>query len=200
MATVISSFWVEVGFSLAEQFVRQFLLDDGVEPEAIGSGKSSAEFAALYEESASPQPAPPERFRFRHAQGAAAEVGIALAEALREIGEGCPPTEIAITARSLEPYAAAIEEAFEDAGLPWTSSLRSPLRRHPVVRDFMLLLRVAALDFPRRITVELLRSTRIRWDFLHPRRPAPSGHGAEVWSRKARLIGLSSYLDGKIDN
>ena len=59
-----------------------------------------------------------------------------------------PPSEVVITARSLEPYAAALEQAFEDAGLPWTSSLASPLRRHPLVRDFLLMVEIAAEDRP----------------------------------------------------
>ena len=74
----------------------------------------------------------------------------------------------------------ALEEAFDDTGLPWTSSLQSPLRRHPVVRDFLLLLQVVAQNFPRQITAALLRSPRIRWTSLLPGRRSPGGHRAET--------------------
>lgn len=177
--------------AFSESHAREFLLAGDANPEPIGAHepRRGGDLVALFDEAATPAPADPTRYGFRHAQGAAAEVGAAVAEALAAVREGTRPGEIVISARTLEPYAAALEEAFDDAGLPWTSSLRSPLRRHPAVRDFLLLLEVVAADFPRRPTAELLRSPRIRWKSLLPRRPRPDGHRAEVWSRKARLIG-----------
>jgi ATP-dependent helicase/nuclease subunit B len=104
------------------------------------------------------------------------------------VRDGCPAEEIAIVARSLAPYAAALEEVLDGEGLVWASSLAAPLRRQPVVRDFLLLLRVLDERFSRRATAELLRSPRIDWRALSPD-GVPRGDRADAWSRKARILG-----------
>jgi ATP-dependent helicase/nuclease subunit B len=177
-----------------EKFAAAFLAGaDGAfeTTREAGDVDRTARLSALYDEGGSPPPAETGFFRFRHSQGAAAEVTFAVREALRAVRDGCPPTEIAITARSLEPYAAALEEAFDDAGLPWTSSLSSPLRRHPVVREFLLLLRVLAEGFPRDRTVELLQSRHVDWESVGCE--PPSASHADAWSRAA---GILDGLDG----
>jgi ATP-dependent helicase/nuclease subunit B len=114
---------------------------------------------------------------------------IAVREALAAIGDGCPPSEIVIAARDLGPYSAALEEALDGEQLPWTSSLTAPLRRQPAVHDFLLLLKIVRDDFPRRATAELLRSSRVRWSELLPQGAWLRGDRADVWSRRARIIG-----------
>jgi ATP-dependent helicase/DNAse subunit B len=177
----------------AESFARRQLLEPGKNPEALDAPRELRRrelLAALYDEQSTPASAPAELFRFRHAQGAAAEVRIAVRDALAQIGRGdCRPDEILIAARILGPYAAAFEEAFDDCGLPWTSSLGSPLRRQPVVHDFMLLLRVVADDFPRKATAELLRSPHVPWIALRSGATVPKGELADRWSRHAGIIG-----------
>jgi ATP-dependent helicase/nuclease subunit B len=178
-----------------ERFAAAFLTGADGELEATqeqGDPDRTARLSALYDEDRSPPPARADSFRFRHSQGPGAEVKFAVREALRAVSAGCPPTEIAITARSLEPYAAALEEAFDDAGLPWTSSLSSPLRRHPVVREFLLLLRVLAENFPRDGTVELLQSRHVDWESAGCDAPPPAAR-ADRWSREAGII---DGLDG----
>ena len=179
-----------------ERFARKFLLEAGAELEVADPGddpERAGRLAALYDEQAAPPPAGDEALRLRHAQGAAAEAKFAVREALRAVRDGCAPTEVAITARSLEPYAAALEEAFDDAGLPWTSSLGSPLRRHTIVREFLLLLRVLAEDFPRDDTVELLQSRHLDWTALGCSTPPPAAR-ADAWSREAGIIdGLEEW-------
>jgi len=170
-------------------FAQEFL---GQEPEALDAPPEEAQrfdLAALYDEARRPRPVPAGRCAFRHAQGEPAEVRVAVREALRAVRDGCPPTEIVITARSLEPYAPALEELFEDEQIPWTSSLKTPLRRHPAVRDFLLALRVLAEDFPRGPTAELLRSPRLQWQHVAGKAGRPRGETADVWSRKARIVG-----------
>jgi ATP-dependent helicase/nuclease subunit B len=114
---------------------------------------------------------------------------IAVREALAAIADGCPPSEIVIAARDLGPYSAGLEEALDGDGLPWTSSLTAPLRRQPAVHDFLLLLKIVRDDFPRRATAELLRSPRVRWGRLLPTGAWLRGDRADVWSRRARIIG-----------
>jgi ATP-dependent helicase/nuclease subunit B len=127
----------------------------------------------------------PELFSFRHVQGAEAEIREAVRAAVSDLGDGVAPAEIAIVARTLEPWAAAIERALGEAELPWTSSLSAPLRRHPFVRDFLVLLEIADTGFPRSRTAQLLRSPRLRWSAGE----RPPGERADAWSRRARLLG-----------
>lgn len=179
-----------------ERFARSFLSEVAFEtPDEPGDGQRASRLAALYDEQAEPTVADPVRFHFRHAQGPAAEVAFAVRQALRAVRDGCPPAEIAITARSLEPYAAALEETLEDAKLPWTSSVTSHLRRQPIVREFLLLLRVVSERFPRGSTVELLQSRLVHWKAIGCDRPPAAS--ADRWSRKAGVIdGLDEWTVG----
>jgi len=176
----------------AETHAESHLLDDEeqIGPlEGFDDRGCGLDLASLYDEESRPVPAAEGRFRFRNTQGAVHEIQLAVHEALGAVAGGCAPEEIALVARSLEPYAAAIETAFRDRGLNWTSSLTVPLGRQPIVRDFLLLLEVVAERFPRRATATLLRSPRVRWTNLPGVERAPSGDLAERWSRKARIIG-----------
>ena len=172
----------------SEAFAVNYL--GGVGETSPTTNDGGLRLAALYDEESRPEPAAEDRLSFAHAQGPAAEVKLAVREALRDVAAGCPATEIVLTARSLTPYAAALEEVFEDEGLDWTSSLVTPLRRNPLVRDFLLLLTLVAEDFPRAATVTLLRSALIDWPVLLGQdRPAPGAEQADSWSREAGLIG-----------
>lgn len=171
----------------AQRFAETFLSGDAVAVEATASDRP--DLSALYDEATRPAPAADLQFSFRHAQGEAAEVRTAVREALEAVRTGCPPEEIVIAARSLEPYAAALEEEFDDAGVPWTSSLSAPLRRQPRVRDFLLLLQAVSNDFPRRPTAQLLRSHRLRWGSVAEQLTRSDLSPADVWSRRARLLG-----------
>jgi len=177
----------------AERFFREQLRDTADrEPtgEAPQRRAGALRLDALYLEESRPEPVDDARLGFAHAQGAAAEVKYAVRSALREVGQGCAPAEIAIVARSLATYAAALEETFEDEKLPWTSSLRTPLRRRPLVREFLLLLRVVDEEFPRRATVDLLRSPRVDWATAgSPEISPPPADRIDSWSREAKLIG-----------
>ncbi len=148
---------------------------------------------ALYDERSAPASAPDEYLSFRHAQGPAAEFKAAVIDALEAIRSGCRPAEVAIVARNLEPYTAAMEESAEELpGSPttaFTSSARAPLRRLPVVRDFLLLIQVVDEEFPRAPTVELLRSPRLNRKALFGGDPEPRGDRADAWSRSAGVIG-----------
>lgn len=115
------------------------------------------DLASLYEEASRPASSRSPRISFRHAQGAAAEVRLAVRGALAAIGEGCPPEKVTIAARSLEPYAAALEEVLLEEGLP-ARLPAAPLRRSPLVRDFLSWLEVVDEDFPLRPTIRLLRA------------------------------------------
>lgn len=176
----------------AERFAVEFLLPEGATIERIADrvgGVLGRRLSVAYDEPARPDPIEDGAVRFRHAQGAAAEFTTAVLDALARVGEGADPTELAVVARDLEPYALAIEPALDDLGIPFTTSLAAPLRRDPRVRDLVGWLRAAAADFPRGATAELLSSSRVRWEALAPGLRAPDGDAAEAWSRRAALVG-----------
>ena len=176
----------------AEAFAARFLQREGARLAPIddaGDPGCGLALDALYDEPSRPAPTPPGRVSFRSCQGAHAEVETAVRHALAAIAQGCPPQEIAIVARSLEPYASAIESMLAEARIPFTSTVATPLRRRPIVRDLLLLLRVVAEDFPRAPTAELLRSPRVRLRALAPDGRPPQGARADVFSRKARIVG-----------
>ena len=178
------------------RFARAHLASPGVGLRRIETEAGVLPLEVLFDEAARPAPAPAGFLRCRHAQGAAAEVAIAVREALADVAAGVPPHEIVIAARRLEPFAAALEAALDDAELPWTSSLGTPLEREPLARDFLSLLRVVGEDFPRRATAELLRAPQ-----RDPARVAGTdalrlGDRVDGWSRAAGLIGgLDEWLE-----
>ena len=170
----------------AERFARRFLLDDGDEPEAVlapvAGGLAGERLSALYNESSRPDPLLPDSIFMDDFQGGATEVNWAVRRAL---ALGADPREICILARDLTRYGPALETALD--GVPFTSSLRSPLRRDPVVHDVLVLLEAVADDFPRTPTVELLSSPRIDWRRLGG--GEPDGAAADTWSRRAGILG-----------
>ena len=181
----------------AEAFARRHLLATGEELQAIDGGEPhrAARLAALYDERASPAPAAEGAFGFLHAQGAEAEVGAALRRALLAVHEGEPPGEILVVARSLTPFATAVEGVVHRERLAVSTSLCTSLRRRPVVHDLLRLLEVLRDRFPRQRTVEMLCSPRIRWTELRGVAHAPAGR-IDVWSRKAGIVaGLDEWRE-----
>jgi len=181
----------------AGRFLRRHLSGKDVEFEPTPeSNDDRLALGALYDEEARPRPVECPQIVYRSAQGAAAEIKGAVRAALAAVGDGCPPSEIVIAARSLTPYKAAIDEVFEQEGLPWTGSLSQPLRNHPAIHDFALLVAVLDEGFPRRGTAELLRSPRVRWEQFADAGASPRGEQADSWSRAAGVVGgLDEWRD-----
>jgi ATP-dependent helicase/nuclease subunit B len=175
----------------AETYARRFLLDDGADFERATEpprGLLGSRLELLYDERQLRDPLPGDRVRFRHAQGNLGELQVAVRSALAAVSAGTPPHEIAIVARSLEPYRSAIASELEEAGLAFSCSAGAPLRREPVVRDLLLLFRAAAEGFSRRRTAELLRSPVLRLERLGVPGDLPRDL-AEPWSRSAGITG-----------
>jgi RecB family exonuclease len=161
-------------------------------PEAAGDSPLGPRLASLHDEGAmfSPLPGAEAFFEAATAQGPEPEVEHALRGALARIASGVQPHEIAIVARSLEPYAAAFESVVAHDGLPVWAQIAGPLRREPAPRDFLLLLRAVADDFPRAITCEVLRSPHLRF----PAGASETLGRAEALSRQAGIVlGLEAW-------
>ena len=127
-----------------------------------------------------------------HAQGPEAELTLAARRALALIGDGLPQRDIAIVARSLEPYLALAESVFARHRLPVDASASLSLARHPEARALLLLLRALRDDFDRRTVTELVRSPHL----LHPEwaRDTPLWRPV-AWERWSRTYGLTRGAD-----
>lgn len=187
----------------AANFAQRHLVDGGGPIERLADrpgGLLGPRLASLFDEDAPiAEPLPSDRVRFQNAQGAVAEVETAVRHALDAVTKGTSPAAIALIARSLDPYAGAIDEAIGEQRFPYTSSASAPLRRAPEIRDVLLLLRAAADAFPRARTVEVLASPRVRWESLGLA-ARPGGDLADAWSRRAGIVGgLDEWTSGLVE-
>ncbi|PIR15139.1 MAG: hypothetical protein COV48_16000, partial [Elusimicrobia bacterium CG11_big_fil_rev_8_21_14_0_20_64_6] len=89
------------------------------------------------------------------ASGARDEAWAAAKETLRLLNEGVPAHEIAVVARTLEPYRLALAEAFASEELPLDLSCGEPVLRHPSAKAALDLLTLRARDFPARTVEDL---------------------------------------------
>ncbi|MFH2204798.1 MAG: PD-(D/E)XK nuclease family protein [Elusimicrobiota bacterium] len=111
---------------------------------------------------------PPEALRFFSASGARDEAWRTGKEILRLVeGEGRSYDDIGVVARTLEPYRAAIEEAFSESHIPLCLRAEEPLLRRPAARLCMTLLTLARRDYPALAVLDLVGSPFYR------RRPGP---------------------------
>ncbi len=103
------------------------------------------------------------------------------------------PAEIAVVARTLEPYATWIPAIFERYGIPFRSSLREPALLTPDARALLHLARALLGNLDREPIVELLGSRRFRWEAASKgieRRRLP-----ELAERLGRRAGVLDGLD-----
>lgn len=175
----------------AETFARRHLLGAGASIEGLERtwlSRPGSRLADLYDESARPAPLEDDAWSIANAQGARVELRWVIRS--RAGAPASPaPRDVAITARTLAPFGTAVDEALDDARFPCEGAPGRPLRADPHVGDLLALLRVAADDFPRPATAELLRSPRLAWNLLAPDAAPIPGTLAEGWSRDAGIPG-----------
>ena len=175
----------------AEAFFRR-QLPEGLEraraPESPANSPLGPRLRHLYDETAtlSPLDGSDTFLDVATTQGPEAEVERAFRVALAETARGVPPAEIALVARSLEPYSPFLESVASREELPVHAQVTAPLRREPAPRDFLFLLRAVAEGFPRGLTAEVLRSPHLRWP---GEQDTDALHRAEAWSRGAGIVG-----------
>ncbi len=180
----------------AWRYAREVMARDlGAPPEPLEDGESGARgfvraARLLRGRGGRPPEAPPEAdIRLVHAQGPEAELNAAARRALRWIAGGVPPHEIAVTARTLDPYAPLAETVFARHRLPVESSATLPLGRHPQARAFLLLARALGRDFERQTVVDLLRSPYLVREEAEPGAGRRRPDAWDRWSRKHRVVG-----------
>lgn len=82
--------------------------------------------------------------------------------------EGFSFGDIGVVARVLEPYRAAVREAFEDSRIPYRSGVEEPLLRAPSARACLTLLTLSRRDFPALSVLDAAESPFFRGR-RHPR-------------------------------
>jgi ATP-dependent helicase/nuclease subunit B len=113
---------------------------------------------SLFDPSKPPFPVAVDRVSVISASGARDEAWAAAKETLRLLESGIPIHEIAIIARSLDPYRLALAEAFSAEHLPLDLSCGEPVLRHPLAKSALDLLTLRERDFPARTVEDLAGS------------------------------------------
>jgi ATP-dependent helicase/DNAse subunit B len=90
------------------------------------------------------------------------EVQTVLRRVKRLLRTGAPPDQIAIVSRDLEAYMPYFLETIPTYGIPVMTRHGSPLSENPAIGAFLALVELHARDFPRRATIDVLRSPYLR--------------------------------------
>jgi hypothetical protein len=130
---------------------------DLAQPGGVGTALGPA-LDALFDPAASPAKVDPEKVRVVSASGARDEAWAAAKEASRLVEAGIPCGEIAVIARQLEPYRAALTDVFAAEGLPLDLAGGEPILRHPLAKAALDLLNLRRRDFPARTVEDLAAS------------------------------------------
>ncbi len=128
---------------------------------AEGAGAETAlgrSLDSLFDPSKPPHPVASGKVVVVSASGARDEAWAAAKETLRLLNAGVPAHEIAVVARTLEPYRLVLAEVFAAEGLPLDLSCGEPVLRHPSAKAALDLLTVRERDFPARTVLDLAGS------------------------------------------
>jgi hypothetical protein len=107
-------------------------------------------------------PIPEGRLRVLRARSPRDELELVARELLALLERGVAPHQIAIVARTLEPYATWLPAIFDGYGIPVTSSLSHPAVQRPDLRAWLALLRMLGSDLERRHVLDFLDATAPR--------------------------------------
>ncbi len=157
---------------------------------------------ATSSEDLEPAPAPPAP-EVVNVSGARDEAWAAAKRILAWRDEGTPFGEIGVVARTLEPWAPHLESVFRAHAIPFASSARVPLERHPYVSAVRTIVSIAADEFPRDAVMDLLASPAFRgsgdpvlWDLAT--RALGIGRGAAEWMARLDRKEPVKLQDGEV--
>ncbi len=121
------------------------------------------------------------------------ELAVTAKEILRLVTrEGIPFSQIGVVARSLEAYQPGMREIFSQHCIPISTTATEPLRQFPLVKAVLLLLRLAARDYPRSDVVELLAAPSFKLDLFGPGSAPPR---PDLWDVLTRRLGITKGFD-----
>lgn len=136
--------------ALAEQFVRlEQRADEHVELEGVADHYAPASRAALHQlerglfDPGRGKVDPGHAVRLHSAGGERAEVELAAASILDQLGAGVPAGEVAVVFRSPHKYASLVDQVFSAYEIPFSLDRRVPFGNTPLGRGLLALLRCA---------------------------------------------------------
>ncbi|MEK7389519.1 MAG: PD-(D/E)XK nuclease family protein [Elusimicrobiota bacterium] len=115
------------------------------------------------------------------ASGERDEAWAAAKEVLRLADRGVAHDEIAVIARTLEPYRVPLAQAFASEYIPLDLACEEPMLRHPAAKAVLNLLTLRARDFPARTVEDLAGS---------PYFASQGSRGAARWRRLIDALGI----------
>ncbi len=152
-------------FSFSERFYKLKLHQGGVAPEHLAPGAASRAVGGALDGLFAPDKAgvrpKADAFHIISASGARDEIWRVAKEILRlreDPSNPVPYSQIGVTARSLEPYRAAVEDVFRENGIPFHLAASEPLLRHPIAKTALALLTLRRRDVPARALLDLAES------------------------------------------
>jgi ATP-dependent helicase/nuclease subunit B len=141
--------------------------------------------------------APPLAPAIHSAAGEGDEIWFCAKRIRRLLDDGCPPAEIAVVARTLDPYRDHVERSFREHRIPFTAIPTLPLLEHPLGQAIRSFFRLAPDGFPRAAVLEVVghpafrvSGTRRYWTMLV--RGLRIGRGDD-WGRLGRYV-TSGYV------
>ena len=100
--------------------------------------------------------------------------------------------DIGVVARSLEPYADAINKIFQENYIPFTTSTHEPLERYPLVKVIRQILLLKREDYYRPIVVELLNSPYFKIPAFEHKGVTPR---PDLWDILSRRLGIRGGIE-----
>lgn len=128
------------------------------------------------------------RARILSAFGAADEIAAAAKEVLRLVDGGTRFHEIAVIARSLDPYGSLVRDIFHQHKIPLAGSFEEPLVQFPLVKAVILLLHLRSKDFLRSQVIDLLASPYFRCRAIAQ---APPPARPDLWDLATRELAIA---------
>ncbi|HJW86941.1 MAG TPA: PD-(D/E)XK nuclease family protein [Candidatus Brocadiaceae bacterium] len=122
-----------------------------------------------------------------NASGKKDEVWTVAKEVLRLVEEGYALDEIGVVARTLDPYRDTIRKIFQENYIPFSTTMKEPLERYPMVKVVRQLLLLMRDDYYRPDVITLLSSPYFKMpaslgDTLSPR--------PDLWDALSRKLGI----------
>ncbi len=109
-------------------------------------------------------------------------------------GRRVSPADVAIIARTLDPYESALREVFAEYGLPLFVARGRRLADSPVARPVLTLLDILVADFPRTAVLELWRNPYIDLQRVVGDEYATADEAAEITRRAGIVGGLDQWF------
>ena len=122
-----------------------------------------------------------------NASGKKDEVWTVAKEVLHLVEEGYALDEIGVVARTLDPYRDTIRKIFQENYIPFSTTMKEPLERYPMVKAVRQLLLLKRDDYYRPDVITLLSSPYFKMtvsveDTLSPR--------PDLWDALSRKLGI----------